>query len=412
MDFRTQAELDAYGQMVANRTESNRKIKRMFNERDLAAVNGKIKESYRLDLTNKEKFDLDNPFFSVKGFRENVVRMAESGRFREANPESAFSAVFRALVNNSANNWYELTPTVYEEIVQIVPSTHAVEPYAPMGRGGMPQRTPPGMPTPEVKIAPPMDIQILNEKYTAISAVPEELIKWDMTGQVQMRLQDLGPNMGQYEDAYVAGKFISPTGGTSFFGDNIPASTTKPSIESSATWPWSTAFLGGGANILSGGYARFNQQTLQDLEYLLFQQKDIMGNRLVVTTDTIYHGGALRFPVGALMNSQWYPVTSAMKVAGTSTVTGIGQQYAENTMKGLYRPVMSRYLPGTAYAIGMAHKGMVMQVASGLEVVQETPNSGASFGQGELRFKAKKYWGSDWIDPRFWGLGDDGTASS
>lgn len=411
MDFISRENADQYGKNLSAVSESYRKIKKMFNQRDLAAVNAEIKESYRIDIGNKQVFDLNNPFFSIQGFRETVFRQTKEGRYRESLPESAFSALLRAGINNYANGWYDLTDTVYEDIVMVVPSSHAVEPYAPVHRGGVPRRTPPNTPSPEVKVIAPMDIQILNEKYTSISAVPEELIKWDMTGQIQMRLQDMGPNMAQYEDAYAAGKFISPTGGTTFFDDTIPASTTKPSVETSSTWPWTTAFLGGGANILAS-YKRFNQQTLQDMDNLLFKQKDMNGNRLVVNPDTLFHGGAIRFVASELLNSVWYPGSGTLSVSQTTTDSKLGTNFGANVMKGLYRPVASRYLPERAYAIGMAHKGMVFQVASGLEVVQENPNAGSSFTNGEIRYKAKKFWGCDWIDPRFWGLCDDGTAGS
>jgi len=168
--------------------------------------------------------------------------------------------------------------------------------------------------------------------------------------------------------------------------------------------------LGGGANRLAA-YAAFSQTILQQLDNLLFQQLDQNGNKLVVNPDTLFLGSALRFPGRALLNSMWYPSTASLKVATASVGadTAIGTTYAENTMKGLYRPVESRYLPQKAYGIGEAHKGMVEQVASGLSVVQENPMSGKSFDQGEYRFKAEKFWEMDWIDPRFWALGNDGS---
>lgn len=384
-------------------------VNRAFIKRDLDEVNAYVKESFRMDLTNKEKYQFDSPFFSIKAFRETAYKLAREGKFREAEPVSAFSALFRALVNNVAANWYQLQPTVFEQIVAVTPSTHYVEPYAPMHRGGMPKRVGGSdNPIKEVKTGTVFDIQIQNAKFAGITAVPEELIKFDMTGQVMQRIQDIGPNMAVYEDAYAAAKFIGDA--TTFMGDAIPASATKPSNETSSTWPWSTAFLGGGAN-RQASYAAFSSGKVQELWNLLAQQKDANGNKLVVNPDTIFHGSSLKFAVSTLLNSTYYPATSAMSQAiSGGTTTGIGTTFAENVLKGLFNPVMSVHLPQTAWGIGQAHKGLIQQVASGLTVVQETPNSGKSFDSGETRLKAQKYFETDWIDPRFWALGSDGTV--
>ncbi len=388
-------------------SEANRKLKKFFNKRDLDADNRMIQEAFRVDMSDKARFDLSSPSFSIGKFKESVFQLVREGRVREADPLSAFSALFRALVNNVANNWYDLTPTVYEEIVAVTPSSHAVEPYAPMHRGGIPRRIQPGNPFPEVKTGAPFDIQILNAKFGAITSVPEELIKWDMTGQVQSRVMDIGPNMAQLEDAYAATRFIGAAG--TFAGDAIPASATKPATETSSTWPWSLAFLGGGANRPSS-YGTLTQTTVQFLDNLLMQQLDANGNKLVVTPDTLFAGSGLKFAAGVLLNSSFYPSTGSTRVAVASGAdTALGTTYAENVMKGMYRPVISRYLPQKAWGIGMAHKGLIQQVASGLQVVQETPQAGKSFEQGEIRFKAEKFWELDWIDPRFWGLGNDGS---
>lgn len=393
---------------ILARSAENRKTKQFFMKRELEAQNAMIREAYRVDIGEKKHFDLMSPGFSIAAFKESIFRLVREGKVRESDPLSAFSALFRALVNNVANNWYELTPTVYEEIVAVTPSSHAVEPYAPMHRGGIPRRVQPGNPFPEVKTGQPFDIQILNAKFGAITAVPEELIKYDMTGQVQDRVRDIGPNMAQYEDAYAAARFIGDA--TTFAGDAIPASATKPSQETSSTWPWSTAFLGGGANRPSA-YGTLTQTTIQFLDNLLMQQKDANGNRLVVTPDTIFAGSGLKFAVAVLMNSAFYPSTGSTRVSVASGAdTALGTTYAENVMKGMYRPVTSRYLPQKAWGIGQAHKGLIQQVASGLTVVQEAPMSGKSFEQGDYRFKAEKFWELDWLDPRFWGLGNDGSV--
>ncbi len=413
MNAQSLEELDQRHEQIKQVAESSRKVRFALANRTNEQIKKEVLESYRIDVSDKERFDFKSPFFSFKGMMESCNRIAASGRLRETNGAAMFSAVLRAGVNNFANEWYQLTKTVYEQIVSVSPSGHAVEPYAPIARGSTPRRTPRGTPFKEVKLQAPMDIQIANEKFGAISSVQYELLKWDMTGQIMQRLQDIGPNMALLEEAWVMGKFLSPSGGTLYQGDVIPASTTKPSIETSATWPWSTSMLGGGRNI-PGSYSVFTNNLVQQADYYLMIQKDQNGNFMAVDPDTLLTGPGVKFVAGQLLNSEWYPSTAAQLIGGGAvgaTATNLGTSFAQNQMKGLYKLVVSRFLSPGAWAVGQAHRGMVFQMAEGLSVVQEMPLSGASFESDEVRWRAKSLWMTEWIEPRFWFLGNDGSAT-
>lgn len=404
--------------LVAKESKDLRhEMAQMENEK----ICGSVRESYGVDITDKARFNFKSPRFSIRGMRESCYRVA--GKFRETNPEAAFSAVLRAGVNNFANQWYMLTKTVYDQIVATTPSTHAVEPYAPIARGSIPTRVPRGTPFREVKIQAPADIQIINEKFGALSSAPQELIDDDQTAQIVDRMMDIGPNMVLLEEAWVMGKFISPSGGTLYKGEIIPASYTKPSIETSATWPWSTALLGGGQNRLTT-YIVFNQNSVQAADYILSIQQDQNGNFMAVDPDTLLAGPGLKFLTAKLMNDAWYPSTVPMLAGGgqagsssiggvgvTSTATNIGVNVTENGMKGMYRPVISRFLPPQAWALGMAHRGMTMQMRQGLSVVQQMPLSGSSFTNDEIVWRSRARWAVEVIDMRFWCLGNDGSAT-
>lgn len=396
-------------QSLLGRTlEASRKVRFGLANKAVKEANKKMLESYRINMEDKTRFDFTDPFFSFKTARESVKRIA-----REANGAAMFSALLKAGINNVANDWYQLTDTVYEQIVQVTPSTHAVEPYAPVARGSTPRRTPRGTPFKEVKLQAPADIQIANEKFGAISAVEKELIDDDQTGQIMQRLQDIGPNMALLEEAWVMGKFISPSGGTTYQGDIIPVSGTKPSIETSSTWPWSTALLGGGQNRPTS-YTVFSNNLVQEADYFLMIQKDQNGNFMAVSPDTLLVGPGVKFPALTLMNSTWYPSTAAQLIGGGAvgtTATNLGTTYADNVMKGLYKPVVSRFLPSGAWAVGKAYRGMVFQMREGLSVIQENPTAEVSFDADELRFRAKARWMTEVIDMRFWFLGNDGTAT-
>ena len=213
---------------------------------------------------------------------------------------------------------------------------------------------PRGTPFREQKIQAPYDIQLINEKYGALASAPQELIDDDQTGQIIDRIKDIGPNMALLEEAWVMGVFISPSGGTLYQGEIIPASVTKPSIETSSTWPWSTSLLGYGQNRLTS-YTVFSNNSVQQADYLLIIQKDENANYMAVDPDTLLVGPGLVITFGrTLMNSTWYPSTAAQLVGGGavgSTATNLGTTFAENQMKGMYNLVVSRFLPSGAWAI-------------------------------------------------------------
>ena len=340
------------------------------------------------------------PNFKWAEFREAAYETARK-RFMEAQSEGVFGALLRAGINTITNGWYNIVDTNHEKICAMTTSSHAVEPYAPVHRGSVPRRVPRGTPFPEVKVAGPLDLQLLNEKFGAICGLEKELFDDDQSGVIAQRVQDIGPNMAILEDAWTFQRFIGTAG--SYGGDTIPASQTYPS------GVYSTALTGGGSNRLNS-YSSFTSDNVQALDILLMGQKDLLGNYLLVNPNTLLCGINLKFLARTLLNSEWFPATNAMKVGGTGTTSNIGTTYSRNVLDGAYNLVVSRFLPAKAYALGEAGKGIVFQMREGLSVIQENPQSGLAFSQDEYRYRAKARWAVDWIDPRFWALGNDGTV--
>jgi hypothetical protein len=378
--------------------ESNRKLKLALAERENARMVESIKVSYGVDLADQAKFDFRNPLFDWKAFRESAYKLA-SRKMQEANAEGVFNALLRAGINTITNGWYQLVETNHEKICAMTTSTHAVEPYAPVHRGSVPRRVARGTPFPEVKVAGPLDLQMMNEKFGAICGLESELFEDDQSGIIQSRVQDIGPQMAILEDAWAFQRFIGTAG--SYGGDTIPASQTYGTV-------WSTALAGGGVNKLSS-YAAFTGDNVQALDLILMKQKDLLGNLMLVNPNTLLVGPNLKFAARTLLNSEWYPETNAIKAGGTGTSTNIGTSFATNVLNGAYSVVISRFLSPTAYALGEAGKGIVFQMREGLSVIQENPQSGPSFSADEFRFRSKARWAVDWIDPRFWALGSDGS---
>ncbi len=378
--------------------ESNRNVTKAINGLHQTRLQESIKRAFKVDMTDKKSFDFEHPMFSWKKFRENAFRLAEAN-FQEANAENTMSQLLRAGINMIADNWYNLVETNHEQVGQTVTSTHAIELYAPLNRGGVPRRVPKGGQFPRTKVVG-LDIQIANEKFGAIADFERELFDDDQTGQISQRAKDIGENMRILEDAWFFQRFIGTAG--SYAGDTIPASVTYGTV-------WSTALSGGGAN-KPGSYGAFTPALVQAGDLGLMNQVDLQGNKMLVNPNTLLVGTSNKFTARTLLNSEWYPSSATMKVGGASGADStVGTTYARNVLEGLYNLVVSRFLPVKAWSLGEAGKGIVFQRRDALEVVQENPQSGMAFSQDVYQFRSRARWEPDWIDPRFWWLGNDGS---
>lgn len=384
--------------------EANRKMTARVVEHSQNNLLESIRKAFGVDLADQARFPLEDPFFSWKSFRESAYRLAEA-KMQEANAENTFAQLLRAGVNMIANNWYQLVETNHEMVGASTFSTKAVEPYAPMHRGAVPRRVPAGSPFPRTRVAG-LDIQILNEKFGAISDFERELFDDDQTGQIAQRARDIGENMRILEDAWFFQRFIGSAG--SYAGDPIPASQTYSSVWVTSASP----FTGGGYNRPSS-YGLFTPALVQAGDLALMNQLDLLGNKMLVNPNTLLVGTSNKFTARTLLNSEWYPTTTSVKIGGGAGADStIGTSFARNVMDGMYNLVVSRFLPNVAWSLGEAGKGIVFQRRDALEIIQENPMSGMAFSADVFAFRSRARWEPDWIDPRFWWLGNDGTVTS
>lgn len=383
--------------------ESNRKLTKRLQGRATEALLESTKAAFGIDMKESAS-QMQDPFFSMKAFREGVYRKTK-GTFHEANAENALQQLLRAGINMIANNWYELVETNHEAAFLTTYSSHAIELYAPLHRAGTPRRVPKGGQFPRVRVQG-LDIQVPNEKFGAIFDVERELMDFDQTGQIVQRAKDAGEQMRVIEDAWAFGRFISPSGGTSYGGDIIPVSATYSTV-----WTPSTAtFTGGGFNA-PASYGAFTPANVQAGDIALMGQLDLLGNFLLVNPNTLIVGRSNKFSARALLNSEWYPSTATIKVGGGSGADStIGTTFAKNVMQGLYNLIVSRFVPTKSWSIGESGKGFVFQRAAALEVVQENPASGLAFTHDVFSWRSRAMWEPEWIDPRFWWLGNDGSV--
>lgn len=383
--------------------ESNRKLVKRLQDRNVSGMIESMKSAFGIDMKEAAE-KMQDPFFSIKKFREGVYRKVQ-GTFQEANAENALQQLLRAGINMIANQWYELVETNHEAAFLTTYSDHAIELYAPLHRAGTPRRVPKGGQFPRVRVQG-LDIQVPNEKFGAIFDVERELMDFDQTGQIVQRAKDAGEQMRVIEDAWAFGRFISPSGGTSYGGDQIPVSQTYSTV-----WYTSASTLPGGGYNSPTSYGAFTPANVEAGDIALMIQKDLLGNFLLVNPNTLIVGPSNKFTARTLLNSEWYPANTDIKIGGGGgTASTIGTSFARNVLQGLYNLIVSRFVPTKAWALGESGKGFVFQRAAALEVVQENPASGLPFTHDVFAWRSRAMWEPEWIDPRFWWLGNDGSV--
>lgn len=395
--------------------ESNRATVKRMMEAQQRAMAESLRKSYRVNVLDEKTFPFwdketqsANINFSQRKFREAVY--SHCYKLREANVEGALQQFLRAQINTITNGYYNLVETVHESIAQVVPSKMFIELYAPMYRGDVPRQVVRGQTFPEGRIVGE-DIQMRNRKFGIIYPFERELWEDDQSGMVAQRSADGGEQMKILKDAWSFQKFIGTAG--TYGDDPIPACETVPADETSSTFPWATSAVplqGGGINRPTS-YGAMTPALIQAGDLALMQQLDKLGNKLLVNPNTLLVGTSNKFTARTLLNSQWYPTTTSVKIGGgAGTDSTIGTSFAENVMKGLYNLVVARFLPVKAWSVLEAGKGFVFQQRTPLEVTQENPQSGPAFSADEFRFKVRERWNVDWIEPRFAWLGNDGTV--
>jgi len=369
-------------------------IREAIQTRHLATTARQIKEYYGVDITDSA-IDFTSPFFSWKKFRETAYRITP---IREASAETTFGALLRAGIDAVANQWYQAAKVTYTAWAQQTVSSQHSSFYAPLNRAGLPRRTGAGENFPEVNTRG-LDVQVTNFKFGAIIGFERELFDDDQTGQIRDRAAGMGENSAIVEEAWTYARLIGSA--TTFGGDAIPASETKPADET--FWPWSTTLVGGGSN-RPVAYAPLTADGFNAARVALLNQLDLLGNPLLVMSDTLIVSPEDESRARTLLNSAYFPAVPS------ATPGDLGASFGMNPFQGQANLIVSRFMPSGAWALGQAQRGLIFQRRDPVEIMQENPQAGPAFSQDVYRFRSRARWNVDWIDPRFWFLGNDGTA--
>jgi len=338
----------------------------------------------------------DDPSLSLRRLRESTVNHA--ARLREANPESSFGQLLRAGIQTFAINSYDAVPVVYPDLVTEVTSRRFQEYYAPLFRPNVPKMVLRGQRFQENPAAG-LDRVLTNFKFGMIEGFERELFDDDQTGQIKNRASQMGENFKIMEEIYVMGKIIGS--GQTNQGVLVPADVT-----------FADAFTGTGNGSYNTApkanrpatFARLSQANLEAGDIALANIVDDLNNKFLVTPNTLLVSTTDKFVAAKLLNSTLQPSVPSATSDSTGYVMTI------NPLQGLYKLLVSRFIPSKTWILGDPKKALVFQRRDPLEIVQEQPASGQSFDIEAYRFKARSRFEVGMIDSRFLWLGDDGTV--
>ena len=344
-----------------------------------------------------------DPSLSFRRLRESAYNQA--ARLREANAESMFGQLLRAGIQTFAINSYNTVPVVYPDLVTEVTSRRYQEYYAPLFRPNLPKKVDRGQEFQDNPVLG-LDRVLTNFKFGMLESFERELFDDDQTGQIKNRASQMGENFKIMEEIYVIGKVIGS-------GFTVQGVQVDPDVTAGDTVP--AGFAGTGTYNTSKGnvpftvassvtFGRLNQPNLESADIALMNITDDLGNKFLVSPNTLLASPIDKFVGAKLLNSTLQPSVPTANAGDTGYVMTI------NPLQGLYKLLISRFMPSKAWILGDPKKCVVFQRRDPLEIVQENPASGASFSMEVYRFKSRSRFEVGMIDSRFMFEGDDGSV--
>src|SRR5437899_2295368 len=240
-----------------------------------------------------------SPELSFKRLRESVYKQA--ARLREANAESAFGQLLRAGIQTYAINSYNTVPVVYPDMVTEVSSRRFQEYYAPLFRPNLPKRVDRGQEFQDNPVLG-LDRHLTNQKFGMIEAFERELFDDDQTGQIKNRASQMGENFKIMEEIYVIGKTL----GTGFTVQNVtvdPDITAADTVTGTGTGSYNTAPKGN----RPASFARLSQANLESADISLMNITDPLGNKFLVSPNSLITSPIDKFVGAKLLNSTLQP---------------------------------------------------------------------------------------------------------
>lgn len=410
-----------------------------LDEKQIKAIGGLSREDYRIRGLQElvefgvpviEKFQ--ESLKTGRGIRNWLYAVMDGVQhLKEAHSETALGFLLRKGLQSEAQNWYQLAERAWQKYCLVAGSNNVAEWYAPLypstiaGRVGRGERFPEGRIIGE-------DSVVVNQKFGQIISVERELFDDDQTGQIRDRASLLGQSMGVTESIWSSSRFIGAA--RTYMNLTVPASTytTIDTVGNTVTGPFSTSIFGSTGNRPSS-FGILNMGHMKAGYTALTNAVDPLGNRIVVNVDSLLHSTQdvvnakimlAPGPYPAVLGQSdqalaTQPVLGGTTVGAVATATGVYAGYpggwgSPNPWAGMgITPIMERYLPDWAWALGQSGRGIVFQERDPLEVIQEAPSSGSYFAFDVIQWRSRRRFEVEWIGggSRFWWLGDDGTVA-
>jgi phage major head subunit gpT-like protein len=385
-----------------NSAEQNKKMKEkaVWDNKEMKEFREKVMREHGLDMKNSKALPSSDPGFNWSKFKAKTMR--------ETNSASAQAQLLRAGVQTAVNNLYPAVKTEYENWAHVIASSRDTELYAPLNALSFPAELGDGETYIESNVLG-LDIKLRNKKFGQLFPVSFELIDDDQTGQFAQKVGDMSDYAALVWEVYAYGKLAS-VANMSYGGLNVPTSETKPSYESN--YPWSTSLYGGGATI-PGSYGALTQANLQSAYTALENQLNLQGLKMNVIPDKILIGPYYRWTLATLLNSNFYP-------SGAASAGAVGGALAINVLQGVGDAVISRFMFDQNGSVNANSKrwiicdsskpAFIVQIREAAKVTQEMPEAGAGFERDVYRWKLTLRGNADFIDPRFFYQGSDGSV--
>jgi len=383
-----------------NTVEENRAImsEKLWASEDEQALIESMKRTFGVDPRDSKAFPVLERSFSWKKTKQKLA---------EADQMGAFPAVLRAGVQTIVNSAYETVATTFEQWTHTVNSNRQEELYAPLQGVGFLSQIGENEIYPEVGAAG-LDIKLRNRKYGTLFSVSKELLEDDQTGQFQKQSALLGQYAKQVLEVLCYGKLASVSN-MKYVNMSVPKSETQPDDE--ASYPWSTSMVGGGSN-RPASYGALNQANIQSAFIALMNQKNKLGLKMSVQPDAIIASPYAKYDLSVLLHSAYYPTGA--------TAGATGGAFSINPIEGIANPIISRFVfdnTGSVnnnskawYLLDSKAPAFVAQIREAAVVELENPASGMSFDRDVIRFKVRIRGNADFIDPRFFYIGNDGSV--
>jgi hypothetical protein len=308
----------------------------------------------------------------------------------EANVESSYGYLLRGAVQEFATESYQDHPVIYPNLVTPIGSTKLTEVYGGLYRSALPSETDAGEEFQETNFKG-FERELRNKKFGRIERFERELFDDDQTGQVRQRAGMMGEGYRTFEEIYVLNRIFNTA--RTEEGVDVPASTYGSGTVFSTT-------IGNRPS----SFARFSQSKLEEAHIGIRKITDPVGRKFVVVPRVVVSSVDDELEVKRTLGS---PLMPAAGTAATADATAL----RINPLAGAYTPYSSTFVKQYAWGVGDPRKGFVMQRRDPVEVQQETPGSGDSFKKEIVAFRIRSRWEADWVEPRFFWLGNDGSVS-